>query len=55
MYESIRLIAGDVEGLKTIPFQEDQEQLERALIEAIEQVDTGSGVVCFADLAGHNW
>ncbi|API91731.1 PTS N-acetylgalactosamine transporter subunit IIA [Virgibacillus pantothenticus] len=52
MYESIRLIAGDVEGLKTIPFQEDQEQLERALIEAIEQVDTGSGVVCFADLAG---
>lgn len=52
MHESIRLIAGDVEGLKTVPFMENQEQLERELIEAIEQVDTGSGVVCFADLAG---
>ncbi|WP_121638853.1 PTS sugar transporter subunit IIA [Virgibacillus sp. Bac330] len=52
MYESIRLIAGDVEGLKTVPFHESQEQLEHDLIAAMAEVEYGSGVVCFADLAG---
>ncbi|WP_162986308.1 PTS sugar transporter subunit IIA [Virgibacillus sp. Bac332] len=52
IYESVRLIAGDVEKLEVVPFEEDQDKLEEALLKAIEVVDEGEGVVCFADLAG---
>lgn len=52
MFESIKLIAGDVKNIEIIPFEEDQDQLEQSLRTAIANVDTGSGVVCFADLAG---
>lgn len=52
MYESIKLIAGEVKNIEIIPFDEDQDELEKLLRVAIKNVDTGSGVVCFADLAG---
>lgn len=52
MFESIKLIAGEVNNIEIIPFEEDQDKLEQSLRAAIEKVDTGSGVVCFADLAG---
>lgn len=52
MLESIQLIAGEVKNIEVIPFKEDQDKLEQSLRQAIQNVDTGSGVVCFADLAG---
>lgn len=50
--ESLHLIAGDVENLVMVPFEDDPVELETSLQQAIEQVDSDSGVVCFADLAG---
>lgn len=50
--QSVQLIAGEVKQVEVIPFEEDQDKLQEALTEAIDNVDTGSGVVCFADLAG---
>lgn len=52
MHESIKLIAGEIKNLAIVPFKDDQDKLEQTLKEAIKNVDTGSGVVCFADLAG---
>lgn len=50
--KSLHLIAGDVENLVMVPFEDDPIELETSLQQAIEQVDSDSGVVCFADLAG---
>ncbi|MBA4603255.1 PTS sugar transporter subunit IIA [Thermoactinomyces sp. AMNI-1] len=50
--ESVQFIAGKVEQISVVPFQEDQEKLYKDLKQAISEVDTGSGTVCFADLAG---
>lgn len=52
MLESVQLITGDVKQIRVIPFEEDQDKLQRELESAIDEMDTGSGVVCFADLAG---
>ncbi|MEC5423434.1 PTS sugar transporter subunit IIA [Virgibacillus sp. C22-A2] len=52
MLESVQLIVGKVEQIEVIPFEEDADKLEQLLTKAIEKVDTGSGVVCFTDLAG---
>lgn len=50
--QSIQLVAGEVKQVEVIPFEDDQDKLQEKLIKAIDNVDTGSGVVCFADLAG---
>ncbi|SFB12631.1 PTS system, N-acetylgalactosamine-specific IIA component [Lentibacillus halodurans] len=50
--QSVELITGEVKQAEVIPFEEDQEKLEKEIEQAIEKVDAGSGVVCFADLAG---
>ncbi|MUK87619.1 hypothetical protein GMD78_04290 [Ornithinibacillus sp. L9] len=52
MLESVQLIAGEVKQVRIVPFKEDQDKLKDELEQAIKEVDTGSGVVCFADLAG---
>ncbi|WP_226035931.1 PTS sugar transporter subunit IIA [Aquibacillus saliphilus] len=52
LLESVQLIAGDIEQVEVIPFEESSDRLEKLLTQSIENVDTGSGVVCFADLAG---
>ncbi|MTW84414.1 PTS fructose transporter subunit IIA [Virgibacillus dakarensis] len=52
MLTSVQLITGEVKQVEVIPFEEDQEKLQAELEKAIDKVDTGSGVVCFADLAG---
>ncbi|WP_233879318.1 PTS sugar transporter subunit IIA [Virgibacillus halodenitrificans] len=52
MLESVKLIAGDIKQISVVPFEEDQEVLQKDLRAAIEEVNTGDGVVCFADLAG---
>lgn len=52
MLESVQLIAGEIKQIEVIPFEEDVEKLEQAIEKAIDNVDTGSGVVCFTDLAG---
>ncbi|MFD1037223.1 hypothetical protein ACFQ3N_02135 [Virgibacillus byunsanensis] len=52
LLESVELIAGEVKQVEVIPFEEDQDKLEQAVVKAIDEVDTGSGVVCFTDLAG---
>lgn len=49
--ESVQFIAGRVEQIRVVSFQEDQEKLYKDLKQAISEVDTGSGAVCFADLA----
>lgn len=50
--ESVQLIAGEVKQVQSIPFEEDADKLELDIENAIQEVDTGSGVVCFTDLAG---
>lgn len=52
MLESVQLIAGEIKQIKVIPFEDDQDILSEKLDSAIKEVDTGSGVVCFTDLAG---
>lgn len=52
MLESIQLITGEVKQIKVIPFEEDQDKLRGKLELAINEVESGSGVVCFTDLAG---
>lgn len=52
IYESVQLIAGEMERIELIPFNEDPEKLRHQLEEAMKKVDTGSGVVFFTDLAG---
>ena len=52
MLESVQLITGEIKQIKVIPFEEDQEKLSKQIEEAINEVNTGSGVVCFTDLAG---
>ncbi|UOQ91951.1 PTS sugar transporter subunit IIA [Halobacillus shinanisalinarum] len=52
MFESVKLIAGEVKQVEVIPFEEDQDKLQEALTQSIKNVDTGDGVVCFTDLAG---
>lgn len=52
MLESVELITGKVKQVEVVPFKEDKDKLEKEINQAIEHVDTGSGVVCFADLAG---
>ncbi|HLR09381.1 MAG TPA: PTS sugar transporter subunit IIA [Bacillota bacterium] len=50
--QSVQLIAGDVSQVEVVSFEEDTDKLHDELEAAITKVDTGSGVVCFADLAG---
>ncbi len=50
--ETVQFIAGRVEQISVVPFQEDQEKFYKDLEQAISEVDTGSGTVCFTDLAG---
>jgi len=52
MLESIQLITGEIDQIKVIPFETDQNKLNEELERAIEEVDNGDGVVCFTDLAG---
>ncbi|MCK1982600.1 MULTISPECIES: PTS sugar transporter subunit IIA [Peribacillus] len=52
MLESVQLIAGEVKQVEVIPFEEDVSILEQAVSKAIDNVETGAGVVCFTDLAG---
>ncbi|WP_440897558.1 PTS sugar transporter subunit IIA [Amphibacillus sp. Q70] len=52
VYDSIRLIAGDIENIRMVPFEEDEVKLEQDLETAIAEVNMGKGVVCFTDLAG---
>jgi len=52
MLESIQLITGEIDQIKVIPFENDQNKLHEELEKAIEEVDNGEGVVCFTDLAG---
>lgn len=52
MLESVELITGKVKQIEVIPFEEDKDKLEKEINQAIENVNTDSGVVCFADLAG---
>src|SRR5699024_4531683 len=48
----VELITGEVAQIKTITFQTDTDKLHNDLDAAIDEVNTGDGVVCFADLAG---
>ena len=50
--QSVELITGEVAQIKTITFQTDTDKLHNDLDAAIDEVNTGDGVVCFADLAG---
>ncbi|MFD1413287.1 PTS sugar transporter subunit IIA domain-containing protein [Oceanobacillus jeddahense] len=50
--ESLTLIAGDNPQIKAVPFKDNHHELESEINQAIQQVDTGDGVICFADLAG---
>lgn len=52
MLESVQLITGEIKQIKVVPFEEDQDKLSEQLKQAMDEVDTGSGVVCFTDLAG---
>src|SRR5699024_4292505 len=52
MLEYIQLITGEIDQIKVIPFENDQNKLHEELEKAIEEVDNGDGVVCFTDLAG---
>ncbi|MFD1449037.1 PTS sugar transporter subunit IIA [Oceanobacillus profundus] len=52
MLESVQLIAGTIENIRVIPFHDDQDKLEQDLKNAISELETGHGVVCFTDLAG---
>lgn len=50
--QSVQLITGEIAQVKVVPFETDTDKLHDELEAAIAEVDTGSGVVCFADLAG---
>ncbi|GAA0591475.1 PTS sugar transporter subunit IIA [Virgibacillus siamensis] len=52
MLDAVELITGRVKQADVIKFEEDKDKLEKDIEAAIENVDTGNGVVCFADLAG---
>lgn len=52
MLESVQLIAGEAAQARAVSFLEDQDKLQQELEEAIDEVNAGDGVVCFADLAG---
>ncbi|MGG4266762.1 PTS sugar transporter subunit IIA [Peribacillus simplex] len=52
MLESVQLIAGEIKQVEVIPFEEDVTILEQVVIKAIDNVETGAGVVCYTDLAG---
>jgi len=52
MLESIELITGKIKQMEVIPFEEDKDKLEKEVSQAIENINSGSGVVCFTDLAG---
>src|SRR5699024_10980424 len=52
MLESVQLITGEIKQIKVIPFEEDQDKLSKQIEEAINEVNTGLGVVGFTDLAG---
>lgn len=50
--QSVQLITGEISQVKAVPFHEDTNKLQDELEDAIVEMDTGFGVVCFADLAG---
>src|SRR5699024_5222409 len=50
--QSVQLIAGDVSQVEVVSFEEDTEKVDEELEDVNTKVDTGFGVVCFADLAG---
>ncbi|HLQ96631.1 MAG TPA: PTS sugar transporter subunit IIA [Pseudogracilibacillus sp.] len=50
--QSVELITGEVAQIKTVTFETDTDKLHDDLDAAMTDVDTGDGVVCFADLAG---
>lgn len=52
MLESVELITGKVKQIEVVSFEEDKDKLEKEINQAIENVNTDSGVVCFTDLAG---
>src|SRR5690625_3543531 len=52
MLESIQLITGEIKQIQVVPFEEDQVKLEEELEQAMIEVNSGSGVVFFTDLAG---
>ena len=52
MLESVELITGELKQIEVVPFEEDKDKLEKEINQAIENVNSDSGVVCFADLAG---
>ncbi|WP_375089295.1 PTS sugar transporter subunit IIA [Peribacillus sp. RS7] len=52
MLESVQLIVGEIKQVEVIPFEEDVTILEQVVFKAIDNVETGAGVVCFTDLAG---
>ncbi|MFB4168368.1 PTS sugar transporter subunit IIA [Virgibacillus sp. JSM 102003] len=52
MLQSVELITGEVKQIEVIPFEENKDELEKEIAKAIENVDTGFGVLCFTDLAG---
>lgn len=52
MLSSVELITGDIKQIQVVTFNEDQDMLQKQLEEAIAEVNTGDGVVCFTDLAG---
>lgn len=52
MLESAKLIAGEVKNIEAIPFDKDLEKFKNTMDNAIEKLDTGSGVICFTDLPG---
>lgn len=52
MQASIEMITGEIKQMRVIPFEEDTTKLESELRTAIEELDTGQGVVCFTDLPG---
>ncbi|MDQ0175594.1 PTS sugar transporter subunit IIA [Bacillus chungangensis] len=52
MLSSVELITGEMKQIQVVTFNEDQDLLQKQLEKAIAEVNTGSGVVCFTDLAG---
>lgn len=50
--QSVELITGKVAQVQTVTFKTDTDKLHHDLDAAMTEVDTGDGVVCFADLAG---
>lgn len=50
--ESLTLITGNNPQIEAVPFTDNHHHLEGELDKAIQHVNTGDGVICFADLAG---